>query len=50
MEAKVLKIRVVIYEQPFEATFVTISFLSLFIGQKQWKEKKEERKKKCEYE
>jgi len=28
-----------IFEQPFDATFVTTSFFSLFIGQKQWKEK-----------
>jgi len=35
--------RVVIFEQPFDTTFVTIFFLSLFIGQKQWREEKEER-------
>jgi len=33
----------VIFEQPFDTTFVTTSFFSLFIGQKQWREKKEER-------
>jgi len=34
---------VVIFEQPFQTTYVTTSFFSLFIGQKQWREKKEER-------
>lgn len=36
-------IRVVIFEHPFETTLATTSFLSLFIGQKQWREEKEER-------
>jgi len=35
--------RLVIFEQPFDTTFMTSSFLSLFIGQKQWREKNEER-------
>jgi len=35
--------RGVIFEQLFPTTFVTTSFLSLFISQKQWREKKEER-------
>jgi hypothetical protein len=35
--------RVVIFEQPFLTTIMTTSFSSLSIGQKQWKEKKEER-------
>jgi len=33
---------VVLFEQPYETTYVT-TFFSLFIGQKQWREKKEER-------
>jgi len=33
----------VIFEHPFETAPVTTSFLSLLIGQKQWREKKEER-------
>jgi len=33
-----------IFEQPFDTTFMTTFFFSLLIGQKQWKEKKEERK------
>jgi len=35
--------RVMIFEHPFETTPVTTCFLSLFFGQKQWREKKEER-------
>jgi len=35
--------RVEIFEQPFDTTFVTTSFFFLFIGQKQWRKKKEER-------
>jgi len=38
-----LKVRGVLFEQPFETTFVTTSFFSFFIGQKQWREKKEEK-------
>jgi len=36
--------RVVIFEQPFLTTIMTISFSSLSIGKKQWREKKKERK------
>jgi len=32
----------VIFEQPFERIFVTTSFFSLFIGQKQCREKNDE--------
>jgi len=32
-----------IFEHPLETTLVTTSFLSLFIGQKQWREKKKEK-------
>jgi len=35
--------RVVLFEQPNETTYVTISFFSLFIDQKKWREKNEER-------
>ena len=35
--------RVMIFEHPLETTLVTTSFLSLFIGQKHWKEKNGER-------
>jgi len=33
----------VIFEQPFFTTILTTFFSSLSIGQKQWREKKEER-------
>jgi len=36
-------IRVVIFEQPCGTTYVTTLFFPLFIGQNQWREKKEER-------
>jgi len=32
-----------IFEQLFDTTFMTTFFLSLLIGQKQWREKKDER-------
>jgi len=33
----------VLFEQSNETTYATTSFFSLFIGKKQWREKKEER-------
>jgi len=36
----------VIFEQLFKITFVTTSFFSLFIGRKQWREKKVEKEQK----
>jgi len=35
--------RVVLFEQLNETIYVTTSFLSLFISQKQWREKNKER-------
>jgi len=43
MNALSIRYRVVIFEHSFETTLVTTYFPSLFISQKQWKEKKEER-------
>jgi len=40
-----------IFEQLFGITFLTTFIFFLFIGQKQWREKKEERVRiECEYE
>jgi len=36
-------LRAMIFEQPFGTTFMIIFFFSLFIGQKQWRDKKDER-------
>jgi len=38
-----LFIRAMIFEQPFGTTYLKTFLVSLFIGQKQWREKKEER-------
>jgi hypothetical protein len=39
----VLYFGAMIFEQPFGTTYLTTFIFSLFIGQKQWREKKEER-------